>query len=314
MNSKYLFKILAITLMGALFVLLLSSCSASEMSSPEISSPAPEMGEDGSPGISPQGDRDMAQEAGTKDQYSSVLPPGNIIGDSEVRFVILNGSMELAVNDTRETVRSVQEIVSKADGVVSSSYIYEIREGQYAADLTLRIPAARFEKIMEQLQELGKVGPINTGEADVTMQYLDLETRIENLKTQEERLREILEMANTVEDVLKVESELGRVRSEIEVMSSQFAYLQDQVSYSTINLTIREELIATQEITPAPFANLGARMTEALVRSVNFIMAAAASMLVLLTAALPLVLILAVMALFIWRLVVVVVRRKPPAA
>lgn len=303
MKRMVVLKGLAGLVAVALFALFLSSCATSVSESPNMA---------GDGEVAPR-DLEAVRQDKAEENIATTSTPASAVGYSEVRHVILNGSMHLTVKDAKETVETVQRIVKAAGGIISGSHIYEIREGQYGADLTLRVPSAQFESIMDQLQQQGKAAFVNTGEADVTMQYLDLETRIKNLKSQEERLREILEMADTVEDILKVESELGRVRSEIEVMTTQFTYLQDQVSYSTINLALKEEHIATQIISPAPFENLGARMKEALVRSINFAAAALAGLLVLMTAALPLLLFLALVIFIIWRFIVIrMAKRKPP--
>lgn len=261
--------------------------------------------------------------AGDADYYDSATPEAanrsgsdfeKGISASETRYVIKNGSMDLTVLNTRETVKQIINVVASAGGTISDTYIYEFKEGQYAADLTLRVPADRFTAIMDQLQELGKAANIRSGEGEVTMQYLDMEARIKNLKAQEERLREILDMASTVEDILNVERELSRVRGEIEVMTAQFTYLQDQVTFSTITLYLREEVIATQTISPAPFENLGSKIKEAFVRSINFISKAVAALIVVVAALVPVLIILALLAGLIWLLVTRLGRRKTPSA
>lgn len=289
----------AVALLAAAAALLLSSCGASHQ---DAASPME---------VTKGYERVASDTDGAAPAEAGRISLGNV---NEARHVIKNGMLTLTVKDARGTVKTVQGIVNSAGGIVSGSQIYEVKEGQYAANLTLRVPVTGFEQMMEQLQELGKADDIKTGDQDVTMEYVELETRIANLKAEEEQLREIMEMANTVEDVLAVSRELSRVRGEAEVMTQQFNYLEDQVSFSTISLYIREELIPTQNISPAPFENLGARLREALVRSINFIMTALAGILVALTALLPVLLVLALIAVIIWRLVARAVKRKTPSA
>jgi hypothetical protein len=304
MKRKAFVRFITVVLLAALAALSLTSCGASEKAAS-----LPGSGKDYA-----YSDYEAVDNAAPDAYGSRGAEQVNVVGSSEIRHKIRNGSMNLTVKNTRETVKTIQGISSAAGGVISGSYIYEMREGLYAANITLRVPVTQFDAIMDQLQELGKAAEINQNEDDVTMQYLDLESRIKNLNAQEERLREILEMANTVEDVLAVERELSRVRGEIEVMTTHFTYLQDQVSYSTINLYIREEYIATQNISPAPFENLGARMREALVRSVNFIMAVFAGLLIAFSTMLPVLFILALFIFIIWRLIARAAKRKTPAA
>ncbi|NLY39969.1 MAG: DUF4349 domain-containing protein, partial [Firmicutes bacterium] len=227
---------------------------------------------------------------------------------------IRTGSLRLTVGDTRETIKKVKEIIDSVGGVISGSQLYEFKEGYFKADLTLRVPVNHFEAVLEQLQELGTNAHVQYGEEDVTMQYLDLEARLENLKAQEERLREILAMATTVEEILEVESELGRVRGDIESLISRFNYLKDQVSFSTIHLHLSEEVITAQTISQAPFANLGGRIKEAFVRSINFVSSALAGLIVVLAALLPVLIPLAAIAFVIWFIVSRLARRRPPAA
>ncbi len=233
------------------------------------------------------------------------LVKSEVVSESKLRHVIRNGSIELTVTDTRETISAVRTIVEAANGMISNSNVYEMREGQFGAHLTIRVPNNNFDSIMEQLQELGKARNVQTGSEDVTMQYIDLESRLKNQVAQEERLVEILEMADTVEDVLEVERELYRVRGEIETMTAQFNYLKDQVSFSTISLNLREEAISTEGISPGAFDNLGDRIEQAFIGSINFILNAASIMIIAFSALLPVLVIFGIMTVFI----VLMVRR-----
>jgi hypothetical protein len=259
---------------------------------------------------------DGAPAEAEEDSYNKELSSrSGAVSAAEIRYVILNGSMDLTVSDTRKTVGQVRDAAAAAGGIISDSYIYEFREGHYAAYLTLRVPAERFDSVMDQLEKMGKADNVRKGDEDVTMQYLDLEARITNLEAQEERFREILEMADTVEEVMIVERELGRVRGDIEAMTAHFNQMRDQVTYSTINLTINEEIITTQTISQAPFDNLGQRMKEAFVRSINLVLSGVAGLLILLTAILPVLIVLGLVAAILWLIIARATRRrKPPAA
>jgi hypothetical protein len=224
-------------------------------------------------------------------------------GDITKRFMIRNGSLDLSVKDTRETIRDIRAMIDDIGGIVSSSYIYEIKEGQFGANLTLRIPERLFDQTMQQLETYGKATNVQTGVDDVTMQYVDLESRLNNQIAQEKRLVEILDMADTVEDVLEVERELYRVRGEIESMTAQLTYLKDQVTYSTINLSLREESIPTENISPGAFDDFGSKVMQALIGSINFVLRAVSVIVLAIVALLPVMIVLGGLALIIVLLV-----------
>ncbi len=307
MNAKKI-KLMFYTMLTILAALLLTSCAAADhyMDSDHVAMEdipmAPEQAQE----------RALAEEAPIADLDIKVLDEQ--IGESKLRHVIRTGSIELTVTSTRDKISEVRSIVEGADGLISSSNIYEVREDQYAAHLTLRVPNKNFDLVMEQLQDLGRAKNVQTGSADVTMQYIDLQSRLSNQKVQEERLREILDMAETVEEVLEVERELNRVRGEIETMTAQFNHLKDQVLFSTINLTIREERIPTEMISSGPFENLGSRISVAFTGSVNFILNAVSYMIIAFSALLPVLIILGVIVAIIALLVRSLIKRKKTKA
>lgn len=297
-------KVILFTLIIVMAGLLLTSCAAADryVDSGHVAMEdvimAPEQAQE----------RALVEEAPTADLDIKVLDER--VGDSKLRHIIRTGSIELTVTDTQDKISEVRSIVEGAEGIISNSNVYEIRDGQYGAHLTLRVPNNNFDQVMEQLQALGKAKNVQTGTDDVTMQYIDLESRLKNQKVQEERLREILDMAETVEEVLEVERELNRVRGEIETMTAQLNHLKDQVSFSTINLTIREETIPTEKISSGPFENLGNRIGEAFVGSVNFILNAVSYMIIAFSALLPILIVLGIVVAIILLLVRSLIKRN----
>jgi hypothetical protein len=228
-------------------------------------------------------------------------------------YFIRNGSVQLIVNDTRKIVQKIRDMADQAGGFVSSFSIYEYKENLFAATMTIRVPDHLFEDTMEQLEKMGKSTSRYHLE-DVTAEYIDLEARLEVLNAQEERLQEILAMADTVEDVLIIEKELERVRSDIESKTAHFAHLRDRVRLSTIEINIKEETIVATGISPAPFENLGGRMLEGLVRSINFVLNVISSFLVLLAIMLPALIVVLALVLIIRAIIKKNKQRSEPPA
>jgi hypothetical protein len=80
---------------------------------------------------------------------------------------------------------------------------------------------------------------INT--RDVTTEFIDLESRLENKREYLARYRELLKQAKTVKDILEIEQQIRVIVEEIESSEGRLKYLSDQVSYSTLSLTLTKE-------------------------------------------------------------------------
>lgn len=300
MSVKRIILIGLLSLAIALPMMIITSCSAAD----SIDSYAPveylEAEE-----YYPAEDYAMDAEAPRSADPEIISVNGKAGEQISLRHVILTGSIELEIKDTRETIKEIREIVANSGGIVYSSSVYEVKEGQYGARMTLRVPQKNFDQVMSHLEVTGKASNVQTGMEDVTMQYIDLDSRLKNQKAQEERLIEILDMAETVEEVLEIERELYRVRGEIEYMTAQFTQLQDRIAFATINLTLREEAIPVEVISPGAFENFGSRIKETFIGSINFVLNAISFILIALAALLPVMVLLGLVALVI----ILIVRR-----
>jgi hypothetical protein len=109
-----------------------------------------------------------------------------------------------------------------------------------SAYLTVRVPAADFQRFVDDASKLGRLLYQAESASDVTQQHIDLAARLTNLRAEEARLRDFLNAARNVTEMLAVESELNRVRGDIESMSAQLAYLERQAALATVTFELVE--------------------------------------------------------------------------
>ncbi|UGV40697.1 DUF4349 domain-containing protein [Methanococcoides orientis] len=177
------------------------------------------------------------------DRSFNVADSGESTGSSITRKVITTSDVSLEVKDAPEAVDSIGNIALEYDGYVSSSSVYDTYYGDsesMSGYITIRVPTAEHDTVLDRIEALGKVTSKSTSGVDVTEEYIDVEARLSNMEKQEQRLQEILEMATTVEEVLEVEKELGRVRGEIESLTGRLNYLNDRIDFSTISVSVSE--------------------------------------------------------------------------
>ena len=121
--------------------------------------------------------------------------------------------------------------------ISGNSYYYQ--STRYAS-YTIRIPSDQLDQFVNIVSELGNVTQKNESVEDVTLQYVDVESRKKALETEQERLLELLSQAENMEDLLAIESKLSDVRYELENYGSQLRMLDNQIDYSTVNVDVDE--------------------------------------------------------------------------
>ena len=105
---------------------------------------------------------------------------------------------------------------------------------------TVRIPAEKLDEFLTSASEKGKITSKTESQKNVTLDYVDLESRISAFKTERETLMNLLEKAESLENILSIQERLSEVNYEIESYTAQLRVLENRVSYSTVTLRISE--------------------------------------------------------------------------
>lgn len=166
----------------------------------------------------------------------TATPDGGTIEGDRID-VVRNGSFSLEVADVEASLTKLTGVVKSQGGYVSGSYRYTDASTPYLT-VTFRVPAASFDAAVLALREEGTLLSEQISTYEVTMQLVDLEARLRNLRASETALLELMTQATTVSDVLAVQTQLTVVRSDIESYEAQRAALADQVAMTTISVTI----------------------------------------------------------------------------
>jgi hypothetical protein len=170
-----------------------------------------------------------AGEAG----YESAPPPKW----SASPMLIRTASLRLRVDDVLEAQAQVVRIARDANGYVAASTL-STEAGPTYAEITIRIPNAGMDSVMDRIASLGKLLSKQSSSQEVTEEFVDLTSRRRNLEREEVRLLELLERAGKVTDLLEVEQTLARVRGEIETIAGRLRYLENRVALSTVQVQL----------------------------------------------------------------------------
>ena len=155
--------------------------------------------------------------------------------------LIRNGSLQFEVESFDSSFRRVEEIAREVGGYVSTVNRQKLSNGKVRGDVTLRVPADNFSRVMDMLRALGDLKNQNVSTLDITKVYVDLQSRKKNAETLEKRLLELIQGKGEVKDLLEVEKELAKVRERVERITGELKYYTDQITLSTISLILSEK-------------------------------------------------------------------------
>ena len=164
----------------------------------------------------------------------TAVVPGSprVVRTADLRVKVAKGGFGAAFD-------RVAALAAANGGFVSSSTTAsddDARSGQ----LTVRVPADRFDTVRQGLGELGRVENQSIRGDDVSGQLVDYDARLKSLQAQEDALRVLVGQAKAVGEVLQVQSSLFGVRQQIEQLKAQKANLEQASSLATIQVALFE--------------------------------------------------------------------------
>jgi hypothetical protein len=168
------------------------------------------------------------------------------------RSIIYNGTITVRVDNVNSAADQLVGLATGAGGFVGGDQ-RTIDAGRSTATLTLRIPADKFGKALDDISHLGKEQSRQVSTQDVTANVVDLAARIQAQQASVDRVRALLAKAQTVGEVTSVESELSRREADLESLKGQQRSLEDLTALSTIAVT----LLGPDAVKPAPKAAEG---------------------------------------------------------
>ena len=191
--------------------------------------------------------------------------------------IIYTGYGEIETTEFEETVEQVYALMDRYGAFLESSSVtgtnLDTSSGRRdtrtsrSASFCLRVPRENYSAMTSSLDTLGNVTYFSSTADNVTARYTDTQSRLSAYEVEEQRLLELLGQAEDVEDMLYIEDRLSQIRYEKESLTSQLRLWDGQVSYSTVNLTVREVQVYTPEPTPEPegyWAQVGSGFTGTL--------------------------------------------------
>lgn len=221
----------------------------------------------------------------------------------ENRKWVITSNVQAETENLEETLEAIFSKVKELEGYVEdqrtengsaySDYRYR------SAELTIRVPAAQIDHFTEAVAEKANVVSSNKNLEDITLQYVDSETRLEALKKEEARLLELMDQAETMADLLTIEQRLTDVHYELESVTSRLRTFDNQVNFATVYIRLDE----VKEYTPVEEPSFLTRITEGFSDSLEGVGKGLVNLTVILIVSIPYLAVWGVFALLVWWIV-----------
>jgi len=159
------------------------------------------------------------------------------------RKIIYTSQIDVLVEDMVAAQQRLEGLIKtiKATGGYLARQEISSRSGTYRhSTWTIRVPLAKFDQFVTEVEGLGKLWRHSREAQDVTDAYADLDARLRNKQASEVRLLSHLQKTGELKDTLEVERELSRVRGEIEQLQGQLNVLKNKTDLATVTVTLYE--------------------------------------------------------------------------
>lgn len=224
--------------------------------------------------------------------------------------IISTHYIEMKTDEFDAHLEMLQERANSLGGYVQSSNISGTKPETYndrgrTASYSFRIPSDRANEFVEFTKGTGVITYIDCTTEDVTLTYYDSETRLEVLRTQLERLQSILVETDNLADIIELEQAIASVTIEIEQHTSQLRRYDDLIDFTTVNIYISENRLASG---PAAKETFGERIARGLQENLSGLGVFIENSIVWLISALPIILFIAIFAAAVYFLIRLIAR------
>ena len=234
MQQKYT-KIISLVLSILMLITCLTACSSGMKEETIIgginNSPSYDMEFDGFT------DNSFVNKGEAKPESPSAGNEGGNVADN--RKIIEEYEMTIETKEFDSLLPLIKEKAKEMGGYVEASSTDNNRYYRYAY-FTIRIPQGSSEKFNGFISENSNVIYSETRTTDVTLTYVDIQSRIASYQAEKAKLEELMAQATNLSDVLQIQNRLTDVIYQIESYESKLRTYDNLIDFTTIDLTIRE--------------------------------------------------------------------------
>jgi hypothetical protein len=180
-------------------------------------------------------------------------------GATGPQYLIKTLKVTMELNDTKKAANDIQTWMTITDPrAISVGTNYDpAGNDTFNISLTFSVQALHYPQVYTYLlnyapQQKGHLLSFNETVQDVTNDYVDTQSRLQNLRGEQSRLQDLMSRAQTMTDVITVEQKLSDVEGQIETIEAHLNELTNQVTFYSVSILL-QPISATP--VPAPVSS-----------------------------------------------------------
>ena len=164
-----------------------------------------------------------------------VLQGPPVIRQAQLNISVGAGTFDSKLSQARALVEAEGGYIA-GTSAQSAPVDNQIRSGV----INFMVPAANFDATIDGLSKIGKVQNEQITGTDVSGQYLDLQTRLDNAEAQRTAMLALLTQAKNINDMIAVQNQIAQITGTIEQLKGQIKYLDAHTAFSALTITMTE--------------------------------------------------------------------------
>ncbi len=162
------------------------------------------------------------------------------------QYLIKTLNITMEVKDTQRAANDLQSWISATDSLSTAQNInYEqVGDNLYNVSMAFSVQASLFPRIESYLNNYpikhnGRLLNTSMSTQDVSSDYVDTQSRLNNLRGEQQRLLTLLSHASALGDVLSIDQRLTDVEGQIEQIEAHLNNLNGQITFYNISISLQ---------------------------------------------------------------------------
>ena len=161
----------------------------------------------------------------------------------------------------------IKSIIKSSNSIILNENLNRLgsEKEYFSVNYQLKVETSKYESLMMQLKDTGKIVYLNENQEDITKQKISLESELQAENDRLARYKSLLEQESlTLQEQIDLTDKIFQQERTIKYLEEALTNINSRVSYSTIYLTLQEKSSGYDNIVWVKFSGLVRSFVESI--------------------------------------------------